>query len=184
MKQSLFALAATVAVLTAPVAMAADATIPATYEPNKGEFLSEYQQQLQYIDRFDFKLSEGSQTYDLSDFHRIAHQDRISLHFVNDTAMAQNVYFPALDRNFMIPANSERDVEFNANLFTTTQWLKYEVSSLETGKTNVIAQSQELMNIINEKIVIPTFAEETEVSYKQSTPAYTPQSNAPVRGYW
>lgn len=181
--KSLFALAATVALLTAPVAMAADWDMP-NVNTNRGEFLSEYQQQLQYIDRFEFKLSDGSKTLDLSDFHRIAHQDRISLHFNNDTNVAQNVYFPALERNFMIPANTQRDVEFDANLFTTGQYLEYKVMNLNTGTHNSIAQSSELMNIINEKIVIPTFAEETKVSYQKATPQYQPQQNVSVRGYW
>ncbi|MFN8614934.1 MAG: hypothetical protein U0003_03365 [Vampirovibrionales bacterium] len=156
----------------------------AIYEPEKGETLQEFQSsEHPYIDRREIRVSQGSQALDLTKWDRLRHQDRIALHFVNDTASAVNITLPQIPANFVVPANSDRTYEFVASEVGDVTSLSYEVSSLEGPAASYLAQSQALMDIINAKIVIPTFAEEKQLTYVRPTSDYKPATKM-VRGYW
>ena len=173
-------LAATV--MLSSVAMAADATDVTVME---GETLAEFQSsEHPYVDRREVMVSQGSSAIDLSKWDSLTHQDRIGLNFVNDTDKAVNITLPQIPANFVVPANSSRTYEYIATQVGNTNSLSYEVSSLEGPAASYLAQSQALMEIINSKIIIPTFSEEKQLTYVRPTSDYKPAARTMVRGYW
>ena len=176
-------LAATV--MLSSVAMADTTITNATV--NEGETLKEYQSLGNpYVDRRAILVSEGSSTVDLSKWNNLTHQDRIGLNFVNDTDKAVNITFPQIPANFVVPANSDRTYEYIAEQIGNTNTLTYEVTSLEGPAASYLAQSSSLMEIINSKIIIPTFSEEKQLTYVRPTTDYKPTKTTSkmVRGYW
>ena len=151
----------------------------------EGTTLQEFQSsEHPYIDRREVIVSQGSSAIDLSKWDRLTHQDRIGLNFVNDTDKAVNITLPQIPANFVVPANSSRTYEYVATQVGNTNSLTYEVTSLEGPAASYLAQSQALMDIINSKIVIPTFSEEKHLTYVRRTSDYKPAARKMVRGYW
>lgn len=151
----------------------------------EGTTLQEFQSsEHPYIDRREVIVSQGSSAIDLSKWDRLTHQDRIGLNFVNDTDKAVNITLPQIPANFVVPANSSRTYEYVATQVGNTNSLTYEVTSLEGPAASYLAQSQALMDIINSKIVIPTFSEEKHLTYVRPTSDYKPAARKMVRGYW
>ncbi|MDH4379882.1 MAG: hypothetical protein QE263_08260 [Vampirovibrionales bacterium] len=154
---------------------------------SEGETLKEYQSLGNpYVDRREIRASEGSSTVDLSKWNNLTHQDRIGLNFVNDTDKAVNITLPQIPANFVVPANSSRTYEYVATQIGNTNSLTYEVTSLDGPAASYLAQSQALTEIINSKIIIPTFSEEKQLTYVRSTSDYKPAKTTSkmVRGYW
>ncbi len=165
-----------VSVLSAGVANAASLT--SQYENAEGETLAEFQNHnFTYIDRLEIRASQGNGSLDLTDESPLQQHERLAVHFVNDTDKNVQVTLPKFDSTFMVPANTDRVYEFEKSEIGTQNNVDYTVTTLYGPEARYMAQNSELMRIINEKVVIPTFPEETQT-------AYTPASNAPVRGFW
>lgn len=152
---------------------------------SSGETLAEYNSlKYPYLDRREVRVSEGSGELDLSGKVFLQDQDRVALKFVNDTAKNVNVDFPALNINFMVPANSERVYEFVTSslgsVVGSNGKVAYSVTVLESQNRGGIGRSQALMDIINAKIVIPTFVDDEPPPPVRRGGA----AGGNVRGYW
>ncbi|MBK8190108.1 MAG: hypothetical protein IPK79_06615 [Vampirovibrionales bacterium] len=153
---------------------------------SSGETLAEYDSlKFPYLDRRAIVVSEGAGELDFSNKVFLQDQDRIALKFVNDAAHAVNVDIPAFKINFVVPANSERVYEFVSselgNVYGDNGKVAYTVTSLESQNRGGIGKSQALMDIINAKIVVPTFVDdEPPPPVRRGAGA----DNGNVRGYW
>lgn len=177
-------------VLLAGVANAA--SLNQTVEPMEGETLAQFQSlAFPTIDRREIRISQGSGEFQLIDAHMLGQHEQIAIHFVNDTDKNAEINLPELNATFMVPAKTDRVYEFEANQIGFNQEIPYTVTTLYGPEPNYMAQSSELMRIINERVVIPTFAQDTEVSYNR-TSSYKPQpqpapsynTGSSVRGFW
>jgi hypothetical protein len=165
--------------------VASAASLNATVEPMEGETLAQFQSSnFPAIDRREIRVSEGSGELNLKEAALLAQQERLAVHFVNDTDDAVQVNIPEINATFMVPAQTDRVYEFEANEVGYNQELSYTIVNLTGPDANYMAQNAELMRIANEEIIIPTFAQDTEVS--NNTPAARPDYNtgSSVRGYW
>ncbi len=156
------------------------ASLNAQVEPAEGETLAEFQNHnFTYIDRLEIRASEGNGTLDMTNETPLQQHERVAVHFVNDTDKNVQVTIPKFNSTFLVPANTDRVYEYEKSEIGDQNMVDYTVSTLYGPEARYMAQNSELMRIINEKVVIPTFPEET-----QTASSYTPASNAPVRGFW
>lgn len=151
-----------------------------------GETMAEYQSlKFPYVDRREIVVSAGSGEIDLSEKVYLQDQDRIGLKFVNDTAKTVNVDIPAFGVNFVVAPNSERVYEFVSSALGNVNGdngsVAYTVTTLESENRGGIGRSQALMDIINAKIVIPTFVDDEPPAPVRRNGDATGDN---VRGYW